>query len=170
MVSTSAKPKGARPPYGEFSPAAVRCSCSDRRPTISVAGSLVRTAADQPGAVRRGLQFAEAVSLVAPWLRRRSEGNHLTARPRNFPEVQDLQAIPSGEAGNGDLVTRLQLLAVPPVSDEVVRSQIEGPSRKSGPLEEIFHATILPGSCNCSRDRDVVVHRSGPACPNYRSL
>src|ERR1700746_2214826 len=40
MASTSARPKGVRPPYGEFSPAVTRCSCSDRPPAISAAASL----------------------------------------------------------------------------------------------------------------------------------
>src|SRR5579864_7013474 len=40
MASASARPKGVRPPGGEFFRAAVRCSCSDRRPMISAAGSL----------------------------------------------------------------------------------------------------------------------------------
>src|SRR5437879_9891636 len=40
MASTSARPKGVRPPGGGFFHAATRCSCSDRRPRISAAGSL----------------------------------------------------------------------------------------------------------------------------------
>src|SRR3989442_869242 len=40
MASTSARPKGVRPPCGGFFHAATRCSCSDRRPRISAAGSL----------------------------------------------------------------------------------------------------------------------------------
>src|SRR5271168_2853119 len=40
MASTSARPKGVRPPCREFSPAATRCSCSDQPPVISAAASL----------------------------------------------------------------------------------------------------------------------------------
>src|SRR5712692_6833232 len=40
MASTSARPKGVPLPCGGFFHAATRCSCSDRRPRISAAGSL----------------------------------------------------------------------------------------------------------------------------------
>src|ERR1019366_329649 len=58
MASTSARPKGARPPGGGFFHGATRCSCSDRRPGISAAGSL------------RSLHRLPALS---GWLRRRPE-------------------------------------------------------------------------------------------------
>src|SRR5216683_1321662 len=40
MASTSARPKGVRPPCGEFSLSVTRCSCSDRPPAISAVASL----------------------------------------------------------------------------------------------------------------------------------
>src|SRR5271156_3129193 len=40
MASASARPKGLPPPGGGSFPTTVRCSCSDRRPTISTAASL----------------------------------------------------------------------------------------------------------------------------------
>src|SRR5947209_18338050 len=58
MASTSARPKGVRPPCGGFFHAATRCSCSDRRPRISAAGSL---------------RSPRRLPALSGWLRRRPE-------------------------------------------------------------------------------------------------
>src|SRR2546425_998088 len=58
MASTSARPKGVRPPGGGFFHAATRCSCSDRRPRISAAGSL---------------RSPHRLPALSGWLRRRPE-------------------------------------------------------------------------------------------------
>jgi len=41
---------------------------------------------------------------------------------------------------------------------------------RTGPMEEILHATNLPSICICSRDRDVDIHGIGPALPKRKSL
>src|ERR1700730_12968982 len=61
-------------------------------------------------------------------LRRGAERNHFADRIGNFAEIQDFQAVPSGAAGPRDLVTRLDFLAVPAISDEVIRRRhFDGP-------------------------------------------
>src|SRR2546422_5071573 len=80
MASTSARPKGVRPPGGGFFHAATRCSCSDRRPRISAAGSL---------------RSPHRLPALSGWLRRRPETDPASrtgsrrlppVRARGFPD------------------------------------------------------------------------------------
>src|ERR1700687_5692049 len=56
------------------------------------------------------------------------ERNHFAFRIEICAEIQDFQAVPGGAAGHRDLVTRLEFLAVPAISDKVIRRRhFDGP-------------------------------------------
>src|SRR5437899_931116 len=103
MASTSARPKGVRPPGGGFFHAATRCSCSDRRPRISAAGSL---------------RSPHRLPALSGWLRRRPETDPASrtgsrrlppVRARGFPD-------PRRAATAGSLPPCVWPTSVPPVA------------------------------------------------------
>src|SRR6202171_795386 len=61
-------------------------------------------------------------------LRRGPERNLSPVRMEILAEIKDFQAVPGGAAGHRDLVTRLEFLAVPAISDKVIRRRhFDGP-------------------------------------------